>query len=192
MCEESPPVPPCPLLQAAYEIREASERRLQQQSEALAAAEARAAELEEAGVALQRAAEGAQRAAAKAERALAELQEEHQALQEAHEKVGEWAEAGGWVPPGGSQGAVRRFAVCFSQPAAAWRSAPMPSLPQPNQSPHPPPLQLQEAHSAAQRDHDRVVADSAVMLGDLQVGRVAGNSCCLALLLVVITVVGKA
>lgn len=28
--------------------------------------------------------------------------------------------------------------------------------------------QLLEAHGSAQRDHDRVVADSAVMLGDLQ------------------------
>ena len=101
--------------QAAYEIREAAERRHQQLREALAAAEARAAELEESNAALQRAVDAAQRAAGKAEKALGELQEEQRALQAALE-------------------------------------------------------QLQEAHVAAQRDHDRVVADSAVMLGDLQVG----------------------
>ena len=47
--------------QAAYEIREAAERRHHQLSESLAAAEARAGELEEQNEALQRAAEGAQR-----------------------------------------------------------------------------------------------------------------------------------
>ena len=47
--------------QAAYEIREAAERRQHQLSESLAAAETRAGELEEQNEALQRAAESAQR-----------------------------------------------------------------------------------------------------------------------------------
>lgn len=73
--------------QAAYEIREAAERRQQQLGEALTVAQARCGELEEAAAGAQRAAEAAQRAAGKLERQLAEVQAEHAALQEAHEKV---------------------------------------------------------------------------------------------------------
>ena len=47
--------------QAAYEIREAAERRHQQLPEALAAAEARVSQLEEQNEALQRAADTTQR-----------------------------------------------------------------------------------------------------------------------------------
>ena len=73
--------------QAAYEIREAAERRQQQLSEALAAAEARLEEVEEQAGAAARAAEAAQRAAGKLEKQLGELQAEHRELGEQHQQV---------------------------------------------------------------------------------------------------------
>ena len=80
--------------QAAYEVREAAERRQQQLGEALAAAEARAAELEEAA---SKAAEAAQRSAGKLERQLAELQAEHAELREQHDKVSGWELHTAWL-----------------------------------------------------------------------------------------------
>ena len=74
--------------QSAYEVREAAERRQQQLGEALAAAEAQAAGLEEAATAAGKAAEGAQRSVGRLERQLAELQGEHAELQAQHDKVG--------------------------------------------------------------------------------------------------------
>lgn len=155
------------LPQAAYEIREAAERRHQQLTEALASAEARAAAAEEESATAAKAAEGAQRAAARLEKQLGELQAEHAALRKAHEKVGgEGCLAAGAKGPSKERDTSRQCisagstSSCLS--GGGGRCSPPPS------SPWSPPLQLQDDHRTAQRSHEQVVADSAVMLGDLQ------------------------